>query len=56
MARGSGKWTVEIRRLMATVTMGLGQFQRLLYCDPDTGIHTCDLGKGLHTVTQQLVK
>ena len=41
---------------MATVPMGLGQFQRLLYCDLDTGIHTCDLGIGLHRGNQQLVK
>lgn len=36
--------------------MGLGQFQRLLYCDLDKGIHTCDFGIGLHRGNQQLVK
>ena len=28
---------------MATVAMGLGQFQRLLSCDLGTGLHICDL-------------
>ena len=41
---------------MATVTMWLGLFQRLLCCDLDIGIHTCDLDIGLHRVNQQLVK
>ena len=36
---GSGNCLVWIQRLMATVAMGLGQFQRFLSCDPDTGLH-----------------
>ena len=32
--QGSGNWPVWIWRLVATVAMGLGQFQRLLSCDP----------------------
>ena len=35
-------------RLMATVAVGLGQFQRFLSCDLSTGLHTCDLGIGFH--------
>ena len=34
---------------MATVAMGLGQFQRVLSWDLGTGLHTCDLGIGLHS-------
>ena len=34
---GSGNWLVWIQRLMATVAMGLGQFQRFLSCDLGTG-------------------
>ena len=41
---GSGDWPVWIRRLMATVAMGLGQFQRFLSHDLGTGLHICDLG------------
>ena len=33
---------------MATVAIGLGQFQRFLSCDLGTGLHTCNLGIGLH--------
>ena len=51
---GSGNWPVLIRRLMATVVMGLGQFQRLLSRDLGTGLHTCDLGIGLHGICIQL--
>ena len=50
----SGNRPVLIRRLMATVVMGLGQFQRILACDLGTGLHTCDLGIGLHGVCIQL--
>ena len=32
---------------MATVAMGLGQFQRFLSCDLGTGLHT--FGTGLHS-------
>ena len=42
---GSGNRPVLIWRLMATVVMGLGQFQRIL---------ACDLGIGLHGVCIQL--
>ena len=34
---------------MATVAMGLSQFQRFLSCDLGTWLHTCDLGIGLHS-------
>lgn len=33
---------------MATVVIGLGQFQRFLPCDLGTGLHTGNLGTGLH--------
>ena len=46
---GSGNWSVYIQRLMATIAMGLGQFQRFLSCDLDTGLHTCGLGSRLHS-------
>ena len=36
---GSGNWLVWIQRLMATVAMGFGQFQRFLSCDLGTGLH-----------------
>ena len=36
---GSGNWLVCIQRLMATVAMGFGQFQRFLSCDLGTGLH-----------------
>ena len=42
-------WLVSIQRLMATVAIGLGQFQRFLTSDFGTGLHTCDLGIGLHS-------
>ena len=41
---GSGDWPVWIRRLMATVAMGLGQFQRFSPRDLGTGLHIADLG------------
>ena len=44
----SGNWPVLIQKLMATVAMGLGQVQRFLSCELCTGLHTCDLGVGLH--------
>ena len=31
-----GNWPVEIRRLMVTAAMGLGQFQRFWSCDLGT--------------------
>ena len=34
---------------MLTVAVGLGQFQRFLFRDPGTGLHTCDLDIG-HTI------
>ena len=37
---GSGDWPVWIRRLMATVATGLGQFWRFLSFDLGTGHHT----------------
>ena len=37
---GSEDWPVWIWKLMATVAMGLGQFQRSLPCDLATGLHT----------------
>jgi len=33
---------------METVLIRLGQFQRFLSCDLDTGLHTCYLGIGLY--------
>ena len=33
---------------MATVAMGLGQFQRFLSCDTAAGFYTCDLGIELY--------
>ena len=36
---------------MATVAMGLDQFQRFLFRDLGTGLHGCHLGIGLHTVS-----
>ena len=39
---------------MATVAMGLGQFWRFLSCDLSTGLHTCDLGIGLHWVMDEV--
>ena len=51
---GSGNWPVLIQRLMATVVMGLGQFQRILSRDLGTGFHTGDLGIGLHGICIQL--
>ena len=44
----SGNWPVLIQKLMATVAMGLGQVQRFLSCELCTGLHTSDLGVGLH--------
>ena len=41
---GSGNQPVQITRLMATVAMELGPFQRFLSCDLGTGPHICDLG------------
>jgi len=32
---------------MATVAMGLDQFQKFLSCDPVAELHTCDLDMGL---------
>ena len=46
---GSGNWQVYMWRPMAPVAMGLGQFQRFLSHDLGTGLHTCDLGIGLHS-------
>ena len=37
---GSRNWLVQIQRPMATVAMGLGQFQRLLSCDVGAGFHS----------------
>ena len=37
---GSENWPVWIWKLVATVAMGLGQFQRFLPCDLGTGLHT----------------
>ena len=36
---------------MATVAMGLDQFQRFLFRDLGTGLHSCHLGIGLHTLS-----
>lgn len=36
---GSGNWLVLIWRLMATIALGLGQFQRFLSCDLGAGFH-----------------
>ena len=33
-------WLVSIQRLMATVAIGLGQFQRFLTSDFGTGLHS----------------
>ena len=44
----SGNWPVLIQKLMATVAIGLGQVQRFSSCELCTGLHTCDLGVGLH--------
>ena len=33
---------------MVTVAIGLGQFQRFLFCDLGPGLHTCNLTTGLH--------
>ena len=45
---GLGNWPIWIQRFMATAVMELDQFQRFLPCDHDSGLHTCDLGIGLH--------
>ena len=37
---GSGNWPVYIQRFMATVAMGLGQFQKFLSCDRGVGLCT----------------
>ena len=37
---GSENWPVSIQKLMATVSIGVGQFQRFLSCDLGTGLHT----------------
>ena len=38
---------------MATVAVGLGQFQRFLSCDIGTGLHTCYLGMKSETEVSQ---
>ena len=40
---GSGNWLVLIWRLMATIALGLGQFQRFLSCDLGAGFHKLHL-------------
>ena len=51
---GSGNWPVSIQRLMATVAIGLGQFQRFLSCDLGTGL--CTTCKGHHVSRKSLFR
>ena len=40
---GSGNWLVLIWRLMGTIALGLGQFQRFLSCDLGAAFHKLPL-------------